>query len=118
MSQSSINQSSLPSTGHTDKTSKGFEREQRKLRKKLKNPTKNFKDIEELRKFLSNEIYNKVSQKNDSLIDKYSRWKMKDQAASYLDKYASLQSAEIIINDHERKAEKSKVNLLPSINNQ
>lgn len=43
---------------------------------------------------------------------------MKDQAASYLDKYVSLQSAEIIINDHEKKqdrAEKLKANTLPEI---
>jgi phosphorylcholine metabolism protein LicD len=94
------------------------EREQRRLKKKLKHPTKNFKDLEELRKFLSNEIYNKVSQKNESLIEKYSRWKMKEQASQF-DKYSSLQSAETLISNHERKTNQQErhrlYNVLPYI---
>lgn len=46
--------------------------------KKLKHPIKNFSNLDELRKFLSHEIYSKVSLKNETLIDKYSRWRVKN----------------------------------------
>eukprot|EP00347_Sterkiella_histriomuscorum_P017616 403348657 len=90
--------------------------DQKTLNRKLKQPVKNFQNIEELRKFLSNQIYSKVSQKNDSLIEKYSRWRMKQDK---YDKINSFQSAEALIANHELKSQQSQIevvkNMLPSI---